>query len=315
MTVRSSAAPRHLGERPAPAGLPICIGARRRSPSPATSATLRVIDLPRLDRGHPVRIDDVVDRLNAELRGPAVHAGRRHRHAVALQSNWIADYRIFSDRVEDGLDGPTVTIEDSSRVDWIVGQAQRAFLACRRALDDFARRDHVATNAILDDRTEHALRVPCRAAARVRGGPGPDTALFCRHPPRPSSPSLTEPGITSIDHRFRPRQGRRPRLGLTGAERTSIRTPSVRSSRSTSTRPPMTRATSPAPFGLELGRAELVDGVRRDIADADEFSASASKRPSGPIPRCGCPGRRAGNRSAAWAYWQLGTCNGTPTCG
>ena len=59
----------------------------------------------------------------------------------------MADYRNASGIVlEDGAYGPTVTIEDSSRVDpWIVGQAQRAALACRRALDDFARRDRVAT--------------------------------------------------------------------------------------------------------------------------------------------------------------------------
>jgi hypothetical protein len=59
----------------------------------------------------------------------------------------MADYRNASGIVlEDGPYGPTVTIEDSSRVDpWIVGQAQRAALACRQALDDFARRDRVAT--------------------------------------------------------------------------------------------------------------------------------------------------------------------------
>ena len=47
---------------------------------------------------------------------------------VALQSNWLSDYRNASGIVlVDGIHGPTVTIEDSSRVDpWIVRQALRA---------------------------------------------------------------------------------------------------------------------------------------------------------------------------------------------
>ena len=66
---------------------------------------------------------------------------------IALQANWMADYRNASGIVlDDGPSGPTVTIEDSSRVDpWIVSQAQRAAGECRRALDEFARRDRVAS--------------------------------------------------------------------------------------------------------------------------------------------------------------------------
>jgi hypothetical protein len=62
---------------------------------------------------------------------------------VALQSNWMADYRNASGIVlGDGPYGPTVTLEDSSRVDpWIVGQALREADECRRRLDAFARRD------------------------------------------------------------------------------------------------------------------------------------------------------------------------------
>jgi hypothetical protein len=149
MTASSSAAPGILGERPAPAGLP---DPRIQPPVIAEPgdpfATLRVIDLvARLDRAQAIRLDDIVDRLNAGFvdwlfTRPVVTAA-----LVALQSNWMADYRNASGIVlEDGPYGPTVTIEDSSRVDpWIVGQAQRAALACRQALDDFARRDRVAT--------------------------------------------------------------------------------------------------------------------------------------------------------------------------
>jgi hypothetical protein len=97
----------------------------------------------RLERGAPVRIDDLVDRLNAAnvdwlfTRRVVVDA------LVALQANWMADYRNASGIVlADAVRGPVVTIEDSSRVDpWLVQQARRQERACREALDAFARRD------------------------------------------------------------------------------------------------------------------------------------------------------------------------------
>jgi hypothetical protein len=134
-----------VGSRPAPAGLP---DTRLQPPTIAESgdpfATLRVIDLvARMARGHPVRLDDLVDRLNAThldwlfTRSVVVDA------LVALQANWMADYRNSSGIVlEEGPSGPTVTLEDSSRVDpWIVRQAQREAAECRCLLDEFARRD------------------------------------------------------------------------------------------------------------------------------------------------------------------------------
>jgi hypothetical protein len=56
----------------------------------------------------------------------------------------MADYRNASGIViGDGVRGPEVTLEASPRVDpWLVQQAERSLRACRRALDDFARRDH-----------------------------------------------------------------------------------------------------------------------------------------------------------------------------
>ena len=131
--------------RPAPAGLPEPTLA---PPVLAESAdpfsTLRVIDLlARLERGRPVRLADVVDRLNATyldwLFPPAVVAGV----AVALQANWMADYRNSSGIVlVDGPYGATIEIEDSSRVDpWIVRQAQREAAACRERLAAFSRLD------------------------------------------------------------------------------------------------------------------------------------------------------------------------------
>jgi hypothetical protein len=107
-------------------------------------AALRVVDLvARLPRGRAISLSAMVDRLNATfldwLFEPRVVADV----LIQLQSNWLSDYRNTSGIViEDGAAGPTLTIEDSSRVDpWIVRQAQRLADACRAELADFSRRD------------------------------------------------------------------------------------------------------------------------------------------------------------------------------
>ena len=115
------------------------------SGDPFTS--LRVIDaVARQERGRPVRLDALVDHLNAAhvdwlfTRDVVVSV------LVTLQANWMADYRNASGIVlGDAHGGATVTVEDSSRVDpWIVRQAQREAVACRETLDEFARRDRIA---------------------------------------------------------------------------------------------------------------------------------------------------------------------------
>jgi hypothetical protein len=137
--------------RAAPPGMP---DPDRRPPVQAESrdpfSTVRVLDLvARMERGVPIRLDDLVDRLNATwldwLFTRAVVADT----LVALQANWMADYRNASGIVlDDGPTGPTVTLEDSSRVDpWIVRQAQREGAACDEALRDFARRDRPSGDA------------------------------------------------------------------------------------------------------------------------------------------------------------------------
>ena len=134
--------------RPAPAGLPeptLAPPVVAESADPFT--TLRVIDLlARLERGRPVRLADVVDRLNAThldwLFPASVVAGV----AVALQSNWMTDYRNSSGIIlDDGPYGATIQVEDSSRVDpWIVRQAKREADACRDRLRTFSRLDRAA---------------------------------------------------------------------------------------------------------------------------------------------------------------------------
>lgn len=135
-----------LGDlRAAPAGLPEATLAPpvvAETGDPFT--TLRVIDLvARLERGRPIRLADVRDRLNATHLDWLFPAAVVADVAVALQSNWMADYRNSSGIVlGDGPYGVTIEIEDSSRVDpWIVRQAAREAAACRERLIAFSRLD------------------------------------------------------------------------------------------------------------------------------------------------------------------------------
>jgi hypothetical protein len=142
------AAPGLLELRPAPAGLP---DPNLVPPTIAESgdpfAAVRIVALlARIERARPVRIADIVDRLNAIYVGWIFPAAVVADVAVQLQANWMTDYRNSSGIVvEDGEYGPTIAIEDSSRVDpWIVRQALREAAACRERLDAFSRLDRAA---------------------------------------------------------------------------------------------------------------------------------------------------------------------------
>jgi hypothetical protein len=131
--------------RPAPAGLP---DPNLQPPTIAESgdpfSTLRILDLlARIDRGRPIRLSDIVDRLNATYLDWLFTTRVVADAVVQLQTNWMADYRNASGiAIEVGPVGPTVEIEDSSRVDpWIVRQVEREAAACREALAEFSRRD------------------------------------------------------------------------------------------------------------------------------------------------------------------------------
>ncbi len=135
--------------RPAPAGFP----AERPAPPVIAEpgdpfASLRVLDaLARMDRGRPIAIDALVAHLNAAHLDWLFPRDVVVAVLVALQANWMADYRNASGIVlDEGLGGATVQLEDSSRVDpWLVRQALRVAAECREALDEFARRDRLAT--------------------------------------------------------------------------------------------------------------------------------------------------------------------------
>jgi hypothetical protein len=107
-------------------------------------ATIRIVHLlARIERGVPVRVADLVDRLNATWTDWLFPVATVNDAIVQLQANWMADYRNSSGIVlEDGSYGPTITIEDSSRVDpWIVAQARRAATEAHERLAEFSRRD------------------------------------------------------------------------------------------------------------------------------------------------------------------------------
>jgi len=131
--------------RPAPAGMPdpaVTPPTVAEAGDPFT--TVRVIDLfARLERGIPVRLADIADRLNATYLDWWFSAEVVADVALQLQANWMADYRNSSGIVvEDGPLGATLTIEDTSRVDpWIVRQAGRAAASCTERLAEFSRRD------------------------------------------------------------------------------------------------------------------------------------------------------------------------------
>ena len=131
--------------REPPPGLP---DARISPPTVAEAGdpftSLRVIDLvARLERARPIRLDDIVDRLNASYLDWLFSSRVVADVALQLAVNWMADYRNSSGIVvADGPSGPTLTIEDSPRVDpWIVRQAQRTAAECTERLAEFSRRD------------------------------------------------------------------------------------------------------------------------------------------------------------------------------
>ena len=135
-----------LGQlRPAPQGLPDpTIVPPTIAEAGDPFATIRVIDLlARLERGVPLRLADIVDRLNATYLDWLFTVQVVADVALQLQANWMTDYRNSSGIViEEGQRGTTIAIEDSTRVDpWIVRQAEREAASCTERLAEFSRRD------------------------------------------------------------------------------------------------------------------------------------------------------------------------------
>jgi hypothetical protein len=105
-------------------------------------AALRVAHLlARLPRGVPVRLRDIVERLNADYLDWSFTRPVVASVAVQLQANWIADFRAESGfALTDGPHGEQLTIEDSARVEpWLVRQVERLAGECHDRLRLFAR--------------------------------------------------------------------------------------------------------------------------------------------------------------------------------
>jgi len=105
-------------------------------------AALRVAHLvARMPRGAPVRLRDVVDRLNAEYLDWSFSRSVVAAVVVQLQANWTADFRTQQGfELFDGPAGDELTIEDSARVEpWLVRQVSRYADECRERLLAFAR--------------------------------------------------------------------------------------------------------------------------------------------------------------------------------
>jgi hypothetical protein len=110
-------------------------------------AALRIVALvARLERGRPISLSAIVDRLNATHLGWLFEARVVADALVQLQANWLADYRNSTGIViDEDPTGATLTIEDSSRVDpWVARQAHRLADACGELLAEFSRRDRAA---------------------------------------------------------------------------------------------------------------------------------------------------------------------------
>jgi hypothetical protein len=141
-------APGSIRLRDAPPGLPeVDLDPPTIAESGDPFATARIVSLlARVERGSPVRIADVVDRLNSTHPDWLFTQRVVEDSILQLQTNWMADYRNSSGIVvADGAYGPTIEIEDSSRVDpWIVRQVERELAACRERLDAFSRLDREA---------------------------------------------------------------------------------------------------------------------------------------------------------------------------
>jgi hypothetical protein len=105
-------------------------------------AGLRVAHLvARIPRGRPVRLRDMVDRLNGDHLDWSFSRPVVLGVLVQMQANWMTDYRTREGiLLQDGAQGEEVVIEDTSRVEpWLVRQAERLAAECQQRLRAFAR--------------------------------------------------------------------------------------------------------------------------------------------------------------------------------
>jgi phage-related baseplate assembly protein len=105
-------------------------------------AAVRVAHLlARVVHGTPIRLRDLVDRLNADFVDWSFSRPVVVDVIVQLRANWMTDYRTRQGiELLDGPTGEEVIFEDSQRVDpWMVRQVERLAAECRERLRTFAR--------------------------------------------------------------------------------------------------------------------------------------------------------------------------------
>jgi hypothetical protein len=97
-------------------------------------------------RGVRERLADIADALNAAHLDWLFERRVVADELLQLQANWFSDFRTTTGFiVEDGDQGPVVTLEDSSRMTgWLERQVAKAHDACRAELSAFAKSDRAA---------------------------------------------------------------------------------------------------------------------------------------------------------------------------
>src|SRR5687768_4251535 len=100
----------------------------------------------RIPRGRPVRLRDIVDRLNADYLDWSFSRPVVLGVLIQLQANWMTDYRTRDGiLLQDGAQGEEVVIEDTERVEpWLVRQVERLAADCHERLLAFARDEGAA---------------------------------------------------------------------------------------------------------------------------------------------------------------------------
>jgi len=110
--------------------------------SPFTAVRVAALMLGRA-RGERERLADIADALNAAHLDWLFERRVVADELLQLQANWFSDFRTTTGFiVEDGDQGPVVTLEDSSRMTgWLERQVAKAHDACNAELSAFAKSD------------------------------------------------------------------------------------------------------------------------------------------------------------------------------
>jgi hypothetical protein len=97
-------------------------------------------------RGVRERLADIADALNAAHLDWLFERRVVADELLQLQANWFSDFRTTTGFiVEDGDQGPVVTLEDSPRMTgWLERQVAKAHEACHAELTAFAKNDRAA---------------------------------------------------------------------------------------------------------------------------------------------------------------------------